>query len=63
MSYKTRHELFCVQGDVKTSDITRFLEERNGRYRDVDTGWYDVINRHPADWKDRDEHLKAVSQN
>ena len=63
MSHKTRHELFCVQGNVETSDITRFLEERNGRYRDVDTGWHEVINRYPVDWKDRDEHLKAVSQN
>ena len=63
MSYKTKHQLYCVQGGVSEEEIADFLERTQGRYPGGDCGWEDVINGCRTDWEGRDADLRAVSQN
>ena len=62
MSYKTRHELICCQGNIGTQEIMEFLKEQHGPYPGDET-WYDVMNRHPTGWNQRDQHLREISRN
>ena len=63
MSYKSSHALHCWQGDIGAEEITGFLEGEFGEYPGGDATWYDVLNRYRTDWKDRDEHMRALSLN
>ena len=64
MSYRTSHQLICVQGDVEEQEIVRFVQEEYGPYPGHPSpDWHDVLNRHPTEWRERDRHLREISRN
>ena len=60
MSYKSRHQLIVIEGNLNAEDISRELEAEYGK-PDHPAEWYDILNRYPINWEGYEEQMLEIS--